>query len=73
MKTEKRTSEKINFSAKDVPLIKKVIENVEKITYIQNNSMFIKDDGELEIFDTQASFLINFGIQYHIEIMKESK
>jgi len=70
---KKPKPELINFSPKDVPLIKEVLNKTSEITYISNNSMFIKDDGTLEIYDTLASFLINFGIQYHIAITKERK
>lgn len=62
MKAKQSVPEVLYFEDADVFM--KAVEITEQKTYIQNTSIFKKSEREVEIYDTQASFLINVGINF---------
>jgi hypothetical protein len=71
MKKKQSQPEILYFEDTDVFM--KAVELTELRTYIQNKSIFKKNEHEVEIYDTQASFLINVGMNYAWLIKKEKE
>jgi hypothetical protein len=72
-KSKQETPEIIYFAAEDIDLFMLAVRNVSIRTYISNNSIFKKNDREIEIYDTRAAFLINVGVEYQKLINKRKE
>jgi hypothetical protein len=72
-KSKQETPEIIHFAAEDIDLFMLAVRNVSIRTYIGNNSIFKKNDREIEIYDTRAAFLINVGVEYQKLINKRKE
>jgi len=62
--SKKEEPEILSFSKEDIPLLKEALRETQRLTRLSNDSMIVKEDGDMEVHPTRASFLVQFGIQY---------
>jgi hypothetical protein len=60
-RVKKQLFETLNWQPEDIPMVKEALLNTQRITRMTNNSIFPKEDGNVEVWPTHASYLIQFG------------
>lgn len=72
-RVKKPLFETLNWQPEDMPMVKEALLETQRITRVTNNSIFPCDNGNVEVWPTHASYLIQFGIEYCKVLIKRNQ